>query len=70
MNKKLLIIGGIVILVLIIVGLFVLKEGNTNKEDINSTNLANTELQADLELLDQVDEQLDSNEASEIIEVE
>jgi len=69
MDKKLLIIGGIVILALIVVGIFVFTGSKTNTNNTGTTNLANTELQADLDELNQGDALLDSNETSEIIEV-
>lgn len=69
MDKKLLIIGGIVILALIVVGIFVFTGSNDSKEN-NESNLTNTELQADLDSLNQDDIALDSTDTSEIIEVD
>ena len=70
MNKKLLIIGGIVILALIVVGIFVFTGSKENTENADNTNTTNTELQEDLDSLNQDDMALDSTETSEIIEVD
>ncbi|MFA5746061.1 MAG: hypothetical protein WCX82_04485 [archaeon] len=69
MDKKLLIIGGVVLLVLIVVGLFVFTGSSESKDSADTTNITNPALQADLDALNQGDIALDSNEISEIIEV-
>ncbi|HOW29261.1 MAG TPA: hypothetical protein PK685_01095 [archaeon] len=69
MDKKTLIIGGIIILALVIVGIFVFTGSKSTEENTDDTTAINPELQTDLDSLNEDDLILDSNETSEIIEV-
>lgn len=74
MNKKILIFGGIALLIILIIGIFVFMPNtdeveDTNTEDPDDQNQAPEDLDADLENLDQLDSDLDEEEP-EIIDLE
>lgn len=74
MNKKILIFGGIGLLIILIIGIFVFMPNTDEVEDTNTEapdnqNQAPEDLDADFEELDQLDSDLDEEEP-EIIDLE